>query len=88
MTDGEAAKLARRIDEWNWKIVLAMEELRKHPNGEAMHERMVDNGFGAPSTAEHVVHEQFQHPEAWEVQEFRIVHRAARLAVATRRGGR
>ena len=88
MTDGDAANLARRIDEWNWKIVLAMEELRKHPNGQAMMDRMVDNGFGTPSLAEHVVHEQFQHPEAWDVDEFRIAHRGAKRAVATRRGSR
>ena len=88
MTDGDAAKLAR-IDNWNWKIWQAMAEIQEHhPNGEAMHERLVDQGFGAPSTAEHVVHENFLKPDDWLTDGFRLIHRVAQRAAETRRRGR
>ncbi len=83
-----AAKLARRIDGWNEKIWEALRAIQEgHPNGTAIHERLVDNGFAAPSSAIHVVHEGFVKPDDWLVFEFSVVHATARRAAETRRKG-
>ncbi len=68
MTDGDVVRLARRIDDLNWKIRLLMDLFleQDHPNGKQREEALVMDGFHTPANATHVILYNLLKPERWE----------------------
>lgn len=86
MTDGQAMGIARQIDRLNWRIVELMDRINdEHPNGVAMHDWLIENGFGTPAAAEHVILHHLSRPDDWENVGGTVRHKAASKAVSTRR---
>ena len=81
MTDGEAVKLARRIDDLQEKIrQLCNEIYDKHANGDAIRDSLQTNCIDNPAWATHVIHMDLQNPDQWESGYFGLRHRSATKA--------
>jgi hypothetical protein len=73
MTDGEAVRIARRIQRMQWEINALLAEIRNnHPNGRQIYDDMVANEVETMAWPEHVVRHALLHPERWVIGDFGI----------------
>lgn len=74
MTDNDIVQLARRINQYQQKIIDIMDEIRDsdHSYAELIVRRLEDNLFGHGASAVHCVSHFLEHPERWELTTFDI----------------